>query len=122
MRRLSSAFDQVDWSARVRRLARWLDPVVASPAAPLETFAALDALGPSLMPRTSRLQGISMGLSVLAARATAGAAEPPAHRTDDGPFRAGVPLRTRRTRGARWGQRRPAHRLDTASPVVAPTG
>jgi hypothetical protein len=75
MRPLSSAFDQVDWSARVRRLARWLDPVVASPAAPLETFAALDALGPSLMPRTSRLQGISMGLSVLAARATAGAAE-----------------------------------------------
>jgi uncharacterized membrane protein len=47
---------------------------------------------------------------------------PPAHRTDDGSFRAGVPLRTRRTRGARWGQRRPAHRLDTASPVVAPTG
>jgi uncharacterized membrane protein len=39
------------------------------------TFAALDALGPSLMPRTSRLQGIAMGLSVLGARATAGAAE-----------------------------------------------
>jgi uncharacterized membrane protein len=49
--------------------------VIASPAAPLETFAAMDALGPSLMPRTSRLQGVSMGLSVLGARATAGAAE-----------------------------------------------
>jgi hypothetical protein len=35
----------------------------------------LDALDWLLMPRTSRLQGISMGLSVLAARATAGAAE-----------------------------------------------
>src|SRR5215213_5779195 len=58
-----------------RRLARWLNPVVASPAAPLETFAALDALGPSLMPRTSRLQGIAMGLSVLGARATTSAAE-----------------------------------------------
>jgi len=75
MRRLSSALDQVDWSDRARRLGGWLNPVVASPAAPLETFAALDALGPSLMPRTSRLQGISMGLSVLAARATAGTAE-----------------------------------------------
>jgi hypothetical protein len=46
-------------------VAGWLNPVVASPAAPLETFAALDALGPSLMPRTSRLQGIAMGLSAL---------------------------------------------------------
>jgi uncharacterized membrane protein len=66
---------EAGWSDRVRRLAGWLNPVVASPAAPLETFAALDALGPSLMPRTSRLQGISMGLSVLGARVAAGAAE-----------------------------------------------
>jgi uncharacterized membrane protein len=63
------------WPERGRRLAQWLNPVVASPAAPLETFAALDALGPSLMPRTSRLQGVAMGLSVLGARATTGAAE-----------------------------------------------
>jgi uncharacterized membrane protein len=63
------------WSAGSRRLAGWLNPVVASPAAPLETFAALDALGPSLMPRTSRLQGIAMGLSALGARATTGAVE-----------------------------------------------
>jgi uncharacterized membrane protein len=75
MRRLSSVVSGVGWSDQARRLARWLNPVVASPAAPLETFAALDALGPSLMPRTSRLQGISMGLSVLAARATTSAAE-----------------------------------------------
>jgi uncharacterized membrane protein len=75
MRRMSSALGDVDWSEQARRLAGWLNPVVASPAAPLETFAALDALGPSLMPRTSRLQGVSMGLSVLGARVTAGAAE-----------------------------------------------
>jgi uncharacterized membrane protein len=75
MRGLRSLVIEAGWSGQVRRLARWLNPVVASPAAPLETFAALDALGPSLMPRTSRLRGISMGLSVLAARAAAGTAE-----------------------------------------------
>jgi uncharacterized membrane protein len=75
MRQLSSVVGAVDWPGQGRRLAGWLNPVVASPAAPLETFAALDALGPSLMPRTSRLQGISMGLSVLGARVAAGAAE-----------------------------------------------
>jgi uncharacterized membrane protein len=72
---VGSLIGEADWSDRLRRLAGWLNPVVASPAAPLETFAALDALGPSLMPRTSRLQGIGMGLSALGARATAGAAE-----------------------------------------------
>jgi uncharacterized membrane protein len=75
MRRVDSLVGDVGWSGQGRRLAGWLNPVVASPAAPLETFAALDALGPSLMPRTSRLQGIAMGLSVLGARATTGAAE-----------------------------------------------
>ena len=75
MRRLRGLVGEVGWSAGPRRLAGWLNPVVASPAAPLETFAALDALGPSLMPRTSRLQGIAMGLSALGARATTGAAE-----------------------------------------------
>jgi uncharacterized membrane protein len=72
---LRSLIAEAGWSDRARRLAAWLNPVVASPAAPLETFAALDALGPSLMPRTSRLQGVAMGLSVLGARATAAAAE-----------------------------------------------
>jgi uncharacterized membrane protein len=72
---LSDVLGEATWSERARRLAGWLNPLIASPAAPLETFAALDALGPSLMPRTSRLQGVSMGLSVLGARATAGAAE-----------------------------------------------
>jgi uncharacterized membrane protein len=75
MGRLSTGLRGVDWPGGSRRLARWLNPVVTSPAAPLETVAALDALGPSLMPRTSRLQGVAMGLSVLAARATTSAAE-----------------------------------------------
>jgi uncharacterized membrane protein len=75
MRRLSSVLGEVDWSDRLRRLARWQNPVVASPGAPLETVSALDALGPSLMPRTSALQGVSMGLSVLGARATTGVVE-----------------------------------------------
>jgi hypothetical protein len=56
MRRLTTAVRDVDWPGRTRRLAGWLNPVVA----PLETIAALDALGPSLMPRTSRLAGSSI--------------------------------------------------------------
>ncbi|HEX6327999.1 MAG TPA: alpha/beta-hydrolase family protein [Jiangellaceae bacterium] len=75
MAKVSSAPKVSGWSDRVVRLARLLNPVVASPSAPLETFASLDALGPSLMPRTSRLQGVGMGLSALAARATSGVAE-----------------------------------------------
>src|SRR4030095_13725938 len=74
-RELLSRVGEVDWSGQGRRLAGLLNPVVASPAAPLETFAALDALGPSLMPRTSRVQGVAVGLSVLGARAHTGAAE-----------------------------------------------
>jgi uncharacterized membrane protein len=75
MRRLITVFGGIRWSDQAIRLARWQNPVVASPAAPLETVAALNALGPSLMPRTSRLQGVSMGLSVLGARATTGVVE-----------------------------------------------
>jgi uncharacterized membrane protein len=75
MRRLIAAFGGIRWRDQALRLARWQNPVVASPAAPLETVAALFALEPSLMPRTSRLQGISMGLSVLGARATTGVVE-----------------------------------------------
>jgi hypothetical protein len=75
MRRLHARFGEVRLSDQVRRLARWQNPVVSSPAAPLESAAALNALGPSLMPHTSRLQGTSMGLSVLGARATTGVVE-----------------------------------------------
>src|ERR687895_304290 len=60
---------------QVWRLARWLTPVAASPATPLETIAAVDALRPSLMPRTTRQQGLAMGLSVLGMRAKASVVE-----------------------------------------------
>jgi hypothetical protein len=53
MGRLRGVVAGIGWPDQGRRLARWLNPVVASSAAPLETFAALDALGPSLMPRSS---------------------------------------------------------------------
>jgi uncharacterized membrane protein len=75
MRRVAIRVRDVDWSEQAGRLARWLNPVMSSPAAPLESVAALDALGPSLMPRTSRLAGMSMGMSVLGARATTGVVE-----------------------------------------------
>src|SRR5688572_29844172 len=63
------------WEARARRLVRALSPVAVSPAAPRETVAALDAWGPSLMPRSARVRGVAMGLGVLGARATSGVAE-----------------------------------------------
>lgn len=75
MAKLRRAPNVSGWRGPAIRLAWWLNPVVASPSAPLETFASLDALGPSLMPRTSRLQGVGMGMSALAARATSGVAE-----------------------------------------------
>jgi uncharacterized membrane protein len=40
---------------------------------------------------------------------------PPAQRADEDHFRAGVPLRTRRTRGARWAQRRPSQQPGLAT-------
>jgi len=75
MQRLTMVLREVGRSDPARRLARGLNPVAASPAAPRETVAALDALGPSLMPRTARLQGVAIGLGVLGARATSGVAE-----------------------------------------------
>ena len=60
---------------QARRLARALSPVAVSPAAPRETVAALDAWGPSLMPRSARVRGVTMGLGILGARATSAAAE-----------------------------------------------
>ena len=59
----------------MQELARWLNPAAASPSAPRETVAALDAFGPSLMPRTATLHGVAMGLGVLGARATTGVVE-----------------------------------------------
>jgi uncharacterized membrane protein len=75
MRRLTEAVRAGRRWERARQLASGLNPVVVSPAAPREKVAALDAWGPSLMPRSARSQGVAMGLGVLGARATSGAAE-----------------------------------------------
>jgi uncharacterized membrane protein len=75
MRRLSAVFGEARGSNQVRELATWLNPVAASPAAPRQTVAAVDAFGPSLMPRTARLHGVAMGLGMLGARATTGVVE-----------------------------------------------
>jgi uncharacterized membrane protein len=64
-----------EWPAQARRLARGVSPVAMSPGAPRELVAALDAWGPSLMPRSARARGVAMGLGVLGARATSGMAE-----------------------------------------------
>ena len=64
-------------AAAARDGAMWLNPVAGTPASALESTALLDSLGPSLMPRTSVLQGVAAGLSVLAARAARRGAEPP---------------------------------------------
>ena len=59
----------------VRDAAMRLNPVAGTPASALEAAALLDSLAPSLMPRTSALQGAAAGLTVLIARAVAGPAE-----------------------------------------------
>jgi uncharacterized membrane protein len=59
----------------VLRAADWLNPIAYSPAAPLETRAALAAFGPSLMPRASFHQGMAIGLSALAANVVASAVD-----------------------------------------------
>jgi hypothetical protein len=46
----------------------------------------------------------------------------PVHRSVDGASRTGVPLRIRRTAGARWSQRRPARRPDTSARIDARSG
>lgn len=56
------------WLDRTVELANRLNPVTSGPSAPLQTGAALDSFGPSLMPRSSLHQGIAGGLAVLIAR------------------------------------------------------
>jgi uncharacterized membrane protein len=61
----------------IQGVARWLNPVIGSPAGPLETSVFVDSFGPSLMPRTSVHQGVATGLSVLSARAVTKIADVP---------------------------------------------
>lgn len=53
----------------------WARPDLTSPTAPLATIAWLDSFTPSLMPRTSTLQGIGGGVSILTARTIAARSE-----------------------------------------------
>jgi uncharacterized membrane protein len=75
MLRAAAVLGEGGWGAKARRLVRGMSPVAVSPAAPREMVAALDAWGPSLMPRSARVRGVAMGLGVLGARATSGVAE-----------------------------------------------
>ncbi len=60
--------------AAFRTIGSW-NLIASSPAAALETEAALGAFGPSLMPRAALHQGVAAGLAVLAGRAVGGVAE-----------------------------------------------
>jgi hypothetical protein len=69
------------------RVADGVNPLVSRPSAPLEAGVWLDSFEPSLMPRTSQLQGIAGGLGILSARAISGiveAAMPPLVPGSDG--------------------------------------
>jgi uncharacterized membrane protein len=59
----------------VVRAADRVNPVASRPSAPLEAGVWLDSFEPSLMPRTSKLQGVAGGLGVLSARAVSGLLE-----------------------------------------------
>ena len=50
------------------RIADYVNPLLSSPAGPLEGVAMAMSFEPSLMPRTSKQQGIMMGLAGLTAR------------------------------------------------------
>jgi hypothetical protein len=60
--------------AAVRTVASW-EAIAGSPAVALETSTALEAFGPSLMPRAALHQGMAVGLSVLAPRCVGSVAE-----------------------------------------------
>ena len=60
--------------AALRTVGSW-NPIAGSPAAALDTEAALAAFEPSLMPRASLHQGIAAGLAVLAGRSVGAVAE-----------------------------------------------
>jgi hypothetical protein len=45
MQRLNAVLGDVRWPDQVQQLARWLNPVAASPAAPRETVAAVVETG-----------------------------------------------------------------------------
>lgn len=69
MQRLRAMLREVGWSDQSQRVAGWLNPVVASPAAPLESMAALEAyLGPG---PSKRLLARLLNAGIWAGAATA---------------------------------------------------
>ena len=83
--------DSTARSDAAQRVAKWLNPLIGSPSSPLETRVFLDSFGPSLMPRTSAMQGVVAGMNVLAARAVTGILEGSVNRVV--PSGAPLPLR-----------------------------
>ena len=79
----------------IMRTATWLNPLTTSPSGALETSALLDSFGPSLMPRTSTLQGAAAGLNVLVARGVARAIELGVKRLRPADLGIGTQLATR---------------------------
>ncbi len=75
----------------VIRSAEWLNPLIGSPSAALETSAYLDSFGTSLMPRGSVLQGAAAGLGVVTARGISAVVEVSTQAVL--PANAGMPLR-----------------------------
>ena len=79
----------------VMRAATWLNPLTTSPSGALETSALLDSFGPSLMPRTSTLQGAAAGLNLLVARGVARGIEEGINRLRPADLGIGAQLATR---------------------------
>ena len=65
----------MDAKRAVVTVADYVNPLLSSPAGPLEGVAMAMSFEPSLMPRTSMQQGIMMGLAGLAARSLGGIVE-----------------------------------------------
>jgi len=65
----------MDARKAVVQIADYINPLVSSPAGPLEGVAMAMSFEPSLMPRSSVQQGIMMGLAGLTARSLGGVVE-----------------------------------------------
>lgn len=111
----------------IMRAAVWLNPLTTSPSGALETSALFDSFGPSLMPRTSTLQGAATGLNLLVARGVAQAIELGVSRLRPADLGIGTQLATRAAVGlagvgASALPRRGDERLTRAVSVHQPRG
>ena len=81
----------MDARSTVVQVADYINPLLSSPAGPLEGVAMAMSFEPSLMPRSSTQQGIMMGLAGLTARGLGAAVEKGTQTVT--PDVAGLPLR-----------------------------